>query len=341
MSSSSPLPTAIQVALREEWHHVRIHLDITYNKYLPAEQNLALIIESIPPTNLALLRVDACPLEPQTTAKLNTLLASSKNLKTLCMLPGWHFSATCGRMPPITFLLLEQEKESSTPNHEWPYTPGQVVEIWDFSQLHELRLTGFDVRSFIKSVPASSLVSLRNLELRLEPKSRSHTTDEQVDMDISNFIQGIPQLEELVVTCCFLTYIADSVSKHQKTLRKLALVNTNTHDYVKWNAREDLQKIQSSCPLLMNLFVGLPFLKEDTITNVRSDITFPIQCKYLCNLVRIICQTYSESSPHSRTSEISLSTPQQITQGSFGKVELETLLRIQYACEKKVHRLNI
>ena len=212
------------------------------------------------------------------------------------MHPGWPFSAIHGRMPPIKLLALQQE-ESSIPHHEWPYTSEQVVEIWDFSQLHHLRLS-FEAPSFIETVPPKSLVSLRGLYIDLEDPTQE--ADMETAEDISKFIQDIPHLEILDIRGHSRTYIVNSL-KRQKTLRRLSL--SQGCDIETWNGLEELRKIQSSCPLLESLLLCLHFLREETANEVSPDDIVLKQCNYSCNLVRIFCSTYAKRSPHLGTSE--------------------------------------
>jgi len=244
----------------------------------------ALVSGTIPSLNLVTLDLlYGDPLEPQASVELNALLVSSRNLEKLHMLAGLHFSATCGRLPPIKALQLERQWVL-TPEQDWPYTSEQVAQIWDFSRLNDLDLSYLDTGLFAKTVPAGSLLALRKLCI-LQARARYVATKQvMLSTDIANFIEDVPRLEELNITCHFPRNIV-RVLPCQKGLRKLLLCNSreygvyseNGNDFYdssedRWIGPEEIRQILMACPLLTQLSLNFKIQGEDGSRKVISSL---------------------------------------------------------------------
>ena len=124
-----PFPEPLQIALRHDWPHVRLHYSATC-----MEEREVFKPENLSASSLCELDLSSgVRFETGGEVKLNALVAASTHLRSLHIGPGFRFSAADGKLPAIRELDLRGY---------WPYTSKEIPDIFDFSKLISLEIAG-------------------------------------------------------------------------------------------------------------------------------------------------------------------------------------------------------
>ena len=168
------------------------------------------------------------------------------------------------RLPPF--------KDLSLYSVNWPFSPREAVQFWDWSRIAHLRLDKVPLIPFLKTVTPEHLTRLRTFTTDCW-KARSNV--EEASKLICNLVNKNEALEELSIRCLFRTHIDDcllAIMKQGRSLRLLSLRDfSQPRDCPKSSSSltiDILNALSSACPNLTHL----DFDVGEDVWNVEKSI---------------------------------------------------------------------
>ena len=159
-------------------------------------------------------------------------------------------------------------KVLSTDLQSWPYTPENVYLVWDFAQLEEMEVPWHLLGLISKSMSPREFCRLRCLKTDYKWIGTDSPAEyRQYHTERTSFLNSIldqtpgNQLLELDVMCYLPLFSLPALTRHGRSLRILRLLDASGFEVdglvTPTTTVEDLTVLQSKCPNLTELIIGI------------------------------------------------------------------------------------
>ncbi|KAH7412761.1 hypothetical protein BKA64DRAFT_337252 [Cadophora sp. MPI-SDFR-AT-0126] len=250
-------PDAMQRLVRDKWPKVHI-----FNEFLdyPGMRQSGSFLKTFPASNMISLTLHNRVFD-QSNGPLHQFLTSCVNLKELRLYDlKSPFEPTAGRLPAV--------KTFFTDIQSWPYRSDNVRLLWDFSRLEEIDIRWHLFGLLSQSMLPEDFLHLRHLRTEyrwvgadsIVEYTQYHTTRTSF---LNSILEQAPenQFQELDVKCHLSTFSITALTRHGRSLRIIKLLDVSGFEVdgsiTPTTTVEDLTFLQSTCPSLTELAIGL------------------------------------------------------------------------------------
>ncbi|KAK0100653.1 hypothetical protein ONS95_007106 [Cadophora gregata] len=261
-----------EVALADQMSHLRLHINVRKSNPLGPPYGLYINFPTITHSNLVSLDLMSHVMErirDSDMDQLRDLLVRSVKLRTLRIMgsrvfESWH--PIHGRMPPLRDLFLARWSTTAPRGLGHPISQHS---FWDLSKLSKLssrsEIVFSTVPTFMGSFSSFFVAGLKSFEYspspRLGPLSPTEVEvkhHKRANQDILQLIRDNGDIEELFVTCYFVSEIIPAITiTLGQTLRALRLRSPEFLDPD--TSLEDVIALRSSCVVLIDLEISITF----------------------------------------------------------------------------------